>query len=74
MLHNFKGEKIGKYEVVLRPYANKDSYTAFLGGLKTTTTPEELEIVFKHYQPIISCSTLRGSGKTINGTITFGSK
>ena len=73
MLHNFKGGKIGKYEVVLRPFANKDSYTAFLGGLKATITPEELEIVFKNYQPIISCNILHGS-HAINGTITFGSK
>lgn len=38
VLQNFKGGKIGKYEVVLRPYANKDSYTVFVGGLKHNVT------------------------------------
>lgn len=33
VLHNFKAAKIGKYEVNLRPYANRDSYTVFVGGL-----------------------------------------
>lgn len=75
MLQNFKGGKIGKYDVVLRPFANKDSYTVFVGGLKGTVTSLELENAFKHYQPLISCSVLAGNNPNLrNGTITFGSQ
>lgn len=40
VLQTFKSGKIGNYEVVLRPFANKDSYTVFLSGLKPTVTQE----------------------------------
>lgn len=39
-LQTFKNGKVAKYEVVLRPYANKDSYTVFVGGLKSTVTTQ----------------------------------
>lgn len=32
-LHNFRGGKVGKYDIVVKPYANKDSYTVFVGSL-----------------------------------------
>lgn len=49
VLHNFKGGKIGKYEVSLRPYANRDNYTVFVGGLQSTVTAEDLQAAFKNY-------------------------
>jgi hypothetical protein len=39
-LQTFKSGKVGKYEVVLRPHASKDSYTVFVGGLKSTVTAQ----------------------------------
>jgi len=38
VLHNFKAGKIGKYEVILRPYGTKDNYTVFVAGLKLNIT------------------------------------
>jgi hypothetical protein len=77
LLQNSKNLKLGKYDLILRPFA-KDSYTAFLGGLRVGTTPEIIEATFKHYQPILSSSILRTNNPNkphlINGTITFGSK
>lgn len=32
-LQNFRNGKVGKYDITVRPYANKDSYTVFVGGL-----------------------------------------
>jgi len=67
--------------VTLRPYANKDSYTVFIGGLKPSVCQQDLEKALAHYQPLISCTIMQGQGQnqqqppiTRNGTVTFGSK
>ena len=74
VLNNFKGNKIGKYDVVLRPYANKDNHTAFLGGLKPSVTQADLQIAFKRYEPLVACSVQKTNMNIYNGTVTFGSK
>ena len=75
VLHKFKGNRIGKYDVSLRPFA-KDSYTVFVGSLNAGITLDQFEDTFKHYQPIVSCnlSAPFPGANTINGSITFGSK
>ena len=61
--------------MILRPFANRDSCTAFLGGLKLTVSSEDLEKAFSRYQPLVSCNVLHGSNSNVrNGTVTFGSK
>lgn len=75
MLQNFKDRKVGDYEISLRPYVNKDSYSAFVANLKPEATPEEIIKVFSRYQPILSCSILHSKSQTSrNASITFGSK
>lgn len=75
-LQNFRGGKVGAYDVTVRPYANKDSYTAFVGGLQPHITTAALEEAFSDYQPILSCSLspVNMSKVTRSATITFGSK
>lgn len=73
VLQSFKAGKIGKYDVLLRPFANKDSYTVFMPGLKHTVTQEDLEHAFKNYQPLVSCTVQAGNMNPMvkNGTMTF---
>lgn len=32
-LQTYRTGKVGKYDIAVRPYANKDNYTVFVGGL-----------------------------------------
>ena len=74
VLHSFKGNKIGKYDVILRPYA-KDSYTVFVGSLRPDISKSELENAFKDYQPLISCNINHSSNLVSKtATLTFGSQ
>jgi len=76
VLHSFKGGKISKYDVVLRPFAsNKDNYTIFLGGLIPTITQVQLEAALSAYQPLLSAVVLPSNNPNIrNGSATFGSQ
>lgn len=76
MIHAFKGGKISKYDVVLRPFAsNKDNYTIFLGGLIPTITQVQLEAALTAYQPLLSAVVLPSNNPNIrNGSATFGSQ
>lgn len=75
-LQNFRGGKVGEYDITVRPYANKDSYTVFVGGLLPNIDNATLEQYFSEYQPMLSCSLApyNMSKPTRNATITFGSK
>lgn len=74
VLATFKTGKIGKYDVIVRPWA-KDNYTVFIGGIKSNVTQDELEEALSNYQPLLACSILPSSSPaTRNGTATFASQ
>jgi hypothetical protein len=76
VLFQFKGNKIGKYDVLVRPFAtNRDNFTIFMGGLLNTVTQGQLEQALSAYQPLLSCSITPSNNPLIrNGSATFGAE
>ena len=75
-LQNYRSGKVGSYDIAVRPYANKDNYTVFVGGLLPSVDSTAFEKAFEDYQPLLSCSLspVNNAKQSRNGTITFGSK
>jgi hypothetical protein len=74
VLLNSKNFKIGKLDILLRPFANKDNYTIFLSGLIASTTQSQLEQVLSNYPSLLTCSIMPSHNPLIrNATATFGS-
>lgn len=74
VLLNSKNFKIGKFDILLRPFANKDNYTIFLAGLIGSTTQTQLEQALSNYPSLLTCSILPSHNPLIrNATATFGS-
>jgi len=75
VLFQLKGNKIGKYDILVRPFASKDNFTIFLGGLINTITPAQLEQALSSYQPLLSCNIIPSNNPLArNGSATFGSQ
>lgn len=57
---------------VLRPFASKENYMAFIGGLKGDTTEEKIKSALEKYGKIVNC-TINPSKKQgiINAVATF---
>jgi len=74
VLKSFKGNKIGKYDVIIRPYAStnaKDIVSAFLGNISADIDEADLQKYLHDYEPIISCKIVTSNSRSINATVTF---
>lgn len=74
VLKGFKGSKIGKYDVIIRPYAStnaKDNVSAFLGNISANIDEADLQKYLHEYEPIISCKIMTNNARSINATVTF---
>jgi RNA recognition motif-containing protein len=74
ILKGFKGSKIGKYDVIIRPYAStnsKDNISAFLGNISANIDEADLQKYLHEYEPIISCKIMTNNPRSINASVTF---
>jgi hypothetical protein len=75
ILKTFKGNKIGDWDVIIRPFANyKDNFTVFMANINPTLNEVQLQQILHEYEPIISCKLQSSTSRIINGTVTFGTE
>lgn len=75
VLKTFKGNRIGDWDVIIRPFANyKDNFTAFMANINPALNEVQLQQILHEYEPIISCKLQSSNSRIINAIVTFGTE
>jgi hypothetical protein len=75
VLKGFKGNRIGEWDVILRPFANyQNNFTAFMANINPALNEVQFQQLLHEYEPVISCKLHSSSSRIINATVTFGTE
>lgn len=69
-----KDKKIDeKYEIFVRPFANKESHFVYIGGVRLDIPIETIESELSRYGPLVSCTvqqSKKGAGSSVIAAFT----